>query len=1195
MHDTRLERLFEQFRRHGDVAALGEVFDATSPELLRVAMALVREPTQADDLLQQTFLTAIERAGRYEAGRRLVPWLLGILAHHAREQRRVARRAVDAERMLRPAPRTPQEALLDAEIEQALARAFSELSARDRFVLEAYLVHDKGAAEIAHELGGSPGAVRMQIHRGLERLRRVLPASLAIGAAGAALSTRGLETVRATVLSAAERAVGSLDPHSSVQRPVRARPQLQTLRVLSSKQAIGTALALALCALLATWLGLARGARVDTSSESADAGRTAAPSDPLQRGSDRDELVVAARQEVGSAASDSARDPQLGALRGRLLEHDGAPIAGKRVDLLELDERAVFKRLPIGGDVASPPLLVAQTTSDIDGVFVLSGAKTFRALHALGIDLGGSRPSVRVLDAAFAAGECVDIGDIVLAPTGVLRGRVTDPHGLPIAGARVRAGQLSEWIAQLGLYELGPDTAIGELRAVGEGEALQLRSWFEVPAWLAELEELLPLVATRTDARGEFVFPHAPATRLKLLIDRPGRATVLAATPELDDGDELDVGALTLDDGRTLAGRVLDSTGRPVVGAQVRGGRADGDGSTAVFGPLHTTDAGGRFRITGRSTLAGSIVIARRETSSPWTIRFAEGESIELRLGSEFELQVTLVDPAGAPIEAPAFELTPGSEPIPLGAFTAARATVPATSLGNGRWSLGMRPRGEYVLRVGAAGFAQKTSTCLVPCATPLELVLDPTVATEVRVVAESGGAPIAGAVVTVESSNDREGHIATGTTDPEGGVVLELPARAERRMLLRAQHSRFAPRAAPLGDPRAPMTLELGEGGAVVARADRAAFGGRRHTLILQHRGVAPLLEGGFPMFAAFGVDGVARRDRLPVGQWTWSVVESLLPGEALAHSGERETQWMIARGEFELHEGETLQLEVGAPAASRQRRGSAAGSVYGSVRVNGAPADDVDLYLTSMTAGVLSNQVQTKPDVGAFRFEAVEAGSYFLTAAIARDGLFSQLGSQRFELSPGELREFSLEYSTRELEVEVTSESGAPVAGAEVSLSTLDGGPACNARTDQDGRVVMLASREGKLRLNAFHAESGSNSTLIELAGGGPHRATLRLERGVPCSGVARFGAGLQPPSAPVPLFVRRADDTTHVAQASLKFERGEARFALVGLQPGRYSVRPHYDGEWRPEVTLVVPEGGSTTLELVLGQPGPAQPKR
>src|SRR5688572_6629259 len=56
MRDRKLNRLFLRWRERGDAEALGEVFDRTAPELLRVALHVVRDPAEADDLLQATFL-----------------------------------------------------------------------------------------------------------------------------------------------------------------------------------------------------------------------------------------------------------------------------------------------------------------------------------------------------------------------------------------------------------------------------------------------------------------------------------------------------------------------------------------------------------------------------------------------------------------------------------------------------------------------------------------------------------------------------------------------------------------------------------------------------------------------------------------------------------------------------------------------------------------------------------------------------------------------------------------------------------------------------------------------------------------------------------------------------------------------------------------------------------------------------------
>lgn len=1204
MQEARLEGLFERFRRRGDVAALGEVFDATAPELLRVAMALVREPAEADDLLQHTFLTAIERAERYDAERRLVPWLLGILAHHAREQRRLARRPLDPTRLARPAPRTPQESLLDAEVEQALEQAFSELSTRDRVVLEAYLAHGKGAAEIAHELGGSPGAVRMQIHRGLDRLRKLLPASLAIGATGGALSAQGLDVVRASVLSAAERAASTLVPSPGKHWPARANPPLETIGVLMGKKVVAVALALGLCALLWTWMSRDRAPGFSDSGANslASASAPTAPVEEFERAEARADPADEQRREVGRASSTFESDALVGALRGRLVERSGAPVAGTPVVLLELQDHALFASLEAGAAPTAPRLFVAHATSDADGVFVLSGARTFGAVHALGIDLGGARPSVRVLDIAFAAGECAELGDIVLAPTGVVRGRVVDEHGAPITGARVRAGALTDILLQYGLYELGAGAALGELRSRGSShdedeiasDGLQVRFLFEVPAWLGELEERLPLVTARTDERGEFVLAQAPTPRVDVLVDRPGRTSILAATRTLEGGDEIDLGAITLDAGRTLAGRVLDASGKPIAGAQVRGGHVDTARSPAVFSAVQSTDADGRFRLTGVSTLGQALVIARRDAASSWTPLLAGEGELELRLPREAELLVKLVDPSGAPIDAPRFEFAPSRETMNLGAFASARQDAAATSLGEGRWSLGLRSEGEHFVCVRAPGFASRTVPCHIPLSEPVEIVLEPATSLDVRVTDAASGEGVAGALVTVESTADREGQTAAQSTDATGRAALEL-SRSSGRLMVRARHPRYAPRTAQLDPSRTQVVLALGAGGGVIARADPQRFGSRRHMLVLEYRGAPPQLESGFPLLAVFGADGIARRERLPAGLWSWSVVESLAHGEALAFLGDREAPRPIARGEFELAEGERLELDVGAAAGASTQRQLGTGLVHGLVRVNGAPSENIELHLTSMTAGVVVEAPQLSDSSGAFRFEAVKAGQYFLSAVIKRDGAFGQLGSEQFELAHGESRAFTLDYTTRELEVEVRDDAGAVVAGAELLLAVAGGRPTCHARTDRDGRARMIVTETGKFRLTASHPPSGSNTVALELAREGVQRVEVRLERGVPCSGTARLAAGHPRPASPVVLFVSREEDDVHLAQLQLKFERNEARFSILGLRPGRYTVRPHFDGEWQPELTLVVPEGGSETLELVLGQPPPAPPGR
>src|SRR5262245_61104150 len=83
-----IDRQFAHFSRTGDAQALGRVFDAAAAELLHVAAWLSGNRADAEDLLQRTFLTAIEDRASFANERRVMPWLMVILTNHARNLRR---------------------------------------------------------------------------------------------------------------------------------------------------------------------------------------------------------------------------------------------------------------------------------------------------------------------------------------------------------------------------------------------------------------------------------------------------------------------------------------------------------------------------------------------------------------------------------------------------------------------------------------------------------------------------------------------------------------------------------------------------------------------------------------------------------------------------------------------------------------------------------------------------------------------------------------------------------------------------------------------------------------------------------------------------------------------------------------------------------------------------------------------------
>ena len=201
------ERQFREFQRTGSLRAMARVFDLVAPEILILASHLARDRAGAEDLLQSTFLEAIEHAERFDARRPLTRWLVGILVNHARMEWRRASRSLDVDR-LSDAPSThPLLEVESKELAETVSQALENLSRHYREVLTLHLVHGLQSAQIAHALGRPPETVKSQLRRGLKRLRESLPMGLAPTVLAAAL-TGSLTAARRAVLCRAAEVAG---------------------------------------------------------------------------------------------------------------------------------------------------------------------------------------------------------------------------------------------------------------------------------------------------------------------------------------------------------------------------------------------------------------------------------------------------------------------------------------------------------------------------------------------------------------------------------------------------------------------------------------------------------------------------------------------------------------------------------------------------------------------------------------------------------------------------------------------------------------------------------------------------------------------------------------------------------------------------------------------------------------------------
>ena len=152
-------------------------FAAVVPELRRFVWGVVRDDSLVDDVIQATYLKAIERGGAAQA-ETAQGWLFRVAYREALvARRREATRDRHTRRLATLPPRNdprPDESLIRAETVQAVRRAMTELSEAQRRVVLARMHGEQTFAEIAAESGMPLGTVLTHMRRALAKMRQIL-------------------------------------------------------------------------------------------------------------------------------------------------------------------------------------------------------------------------------------------------------------------------------------------------------------------------------------------------------------------------------------------------------------------------------------------------------------------------------------------------------------------------------------------------------------------------------------------------------------------------------------------------------------------------------------------------------------------------------------------------------------------------------------------------------------------------------------------------------------------------------------------------------------------------------------------------------------------------------------------------------------------------------------------------------------
>lgn len=163
--------------RNGDAEALEEVLSRVAPSIQRFGLRMCKNPTDADDVLQDTLLAIATHLPEFEGRSSLTSWVFTLVRSACTRRRRGAKNQphLDADAIERAdmAP-TPEESASDRELARALDRALASLSDEHREVILLRDVEGLDAKEAADAIGISVDALKSRLHRARAALRSAL-------------------------------------------------------------------------------------------------------------------------------------------------------------------------------------------------------------------------------------------------------------------------------------------------------------------------------------------------------------------------------------------------------------------------------------------------------------------------------------------------------------------------------------------------------------------------------------------------------------------------------------------------------------------------------------------------------------------------------------------------------------------------------------------------------------------------------------------------------------------------------------------------------------------------------------------------------------------------------------------------------------------------------------------------------------
>jgi len=166
----------------GDRNAFAAVYAATSAKLFGVCLRIFPDRNEAEDVLQDAYLTIWNKAASFDIGRASpISWLVAVTRNRAidrlRAKKRVGTSSIDEAAEIADAAPLADTQLIEAADDRILHDCISSLDKRDAMFIRSAFIGGSTYADLAKNEGQPLGTIKSRIRRALLKLRGCMEAA----------------------------------------------------------------------------------------------------------------------------------------------------------------------------------------------------------------------------------------------------------------------------------------------------------------------------------------------------------------------------------------------------------------------------------------------------------------------------------------------------------------------------------------------------------------------------------------------------------------------------------------------------------------------------------------------------------------------------------------------------------------------------------------------------------------------------------------------------------------------------------------------------------------------------------------------------------------------------------------------------------------------------------------------------------